>query len=1808
MKRKIACLMAAIMVLSTVFSVYAENGSSAGTQADTVTEAAGTTVTDPSLLGTEEIVSGTEGEVSGGNPGEGEVSGGNEAENLGQGDISGNNAGVPAAGKKAVGRVEVQITGTLFLNNEAGFTVTLSGMGISESREITVDNTVENADHKVCFTGLESGDYALSVKGDRFAEYTQQLRVENQGYLIHLMTSFAGDWVYKEEHQHPGVLLIGDVFGSGAIEYDDLTYLINQIEHGSSPADGTDFNSDLNGDGKIDLLDLDYFSRGYQLSADVDVLASVETFVSPEAVQAEASGGTKLVEGSSTLNDILVGEENAVVKLAPADGGEISAENPVEVAFDFAGLVPPAAEGGESKTEQPVMDGLVIGAKEVTAATLTVAYVDESGKDQEITVPYQERAQALTLNEIDNVINGVQSVTPTVRKDAHGNIVVNLGRQVAVKKVTFKITGSSNNNNLAEISKVEFVNGMEDRIPEPALGIPENLRYAAGSKMFTIEWDSCVNVTGYEVVITHKEGASSETHLVTNPYMEVTMFNGKELVNFDSYEVKVQSVNGSWRSGFCNPVTVVPEPTGKPDKPDNVTAAGKYQYISVSWKKMKDTNSYNLYYYKKEEGASAVKCIEGLTVNNYVLTLNELEEGVPYVIYVTGVNKHGESDPSLSCEAATSDLNPAKMPEYNLINRDENGKPGSSHIVSAVRGGGDMVDSSLDSADEKTAWGTVDNDPTTYYFKTTWDDGGYNNLGAAHGTTYTFDAAYKLDTIGILPTDGMNYFYAHIRWWDENDVQHDEWTRYGGPGAGVQERKDSEGRLYYWIKLDQPVTAKKIQIGLARYWHIGEEWNRLGIAEVYFYHYDTLKDEVMGLYEDDLHTVLRGDVTQTMIEDLEVKVNMPDQFGNENPNKDILLRELETAKKILNDEKLNDPVEIHNGITTNDVNRGFGGLNAWQPLGIVAAADEEITVYVGHNSKTSGDSTNLQLVMTQYHAESNAFVKTSQNLKVGANEIRVSKIWTTTGVESGGALYIQYTGNNAKDRYAVRVSGGVQIPILDLYGVTDHDERLGRTQEYITALQSYAAQIEEKHNELHSVSENSEVRYDYVKENCILEATDILLDTMMLSLPASQIISGSEGKAEKMLDSLDAMEEMMYLFYQHKGLNANAESAMDQIPKGHLNIRYQRMFSGAFMYASGNHIGIEWPETAGMMGAVPVVSDNGKYVSGQYFGWGIAHEIGHCINQGSYAVAEITNNYFAQLAQAQDKNEGMRFTYENIYKKVTSGAKGSSPNLATQLGMYWQLHLAYDSGYNYKTYEDPAEQLANLFYARMDTYARTPSKAPKASGDKGVALSIPKDGDQALMRLACAAAGKDILEFFERWGKMPDEDTVAYAAQFPKETRAIYYVNDDARVYRISGGTESILGTEGNVEAISSAVAEIDPNAANCVNLTFTPSIPEEQILGYEVVRCTISGGKVERQTVGFTTESTYTDVVATMNNRAVFYEITLVDKYLNRSAVKTVEALKIEHDGSLDKSIWEIITEGLTAEAKVQKPGEDTMSCTPVQENPAGYAIDGLVSTSYDAVLDTGTATIMLYFGETLTVSGFKYAGSEISYELELLTEEGWQKVTGTKVDDILYFANEDGAYVSAYAALGARLTIKGSDAVRIDELDLLGPTGDNVDWRRTSDDRTAVIGILAEDYVYANTEEGSMTIPKDSLIFMGSYKGNAAYNVVSLYDENGNIIGGLQGDALKAYQIILAEVPEKGNITDTRDGTWIYWIEPEDLGGVAWPKQVRAELYRVNNAQTNKEQRLVSDSLFEQMPAKEALPPITISSEVAGGTGNSR
>ena len=1348
------------------------------------------------------------------------------------------------------------------------------------------------------FENLSEGEYTLTVTGDGFAKYTQSIHVGlSDGILVQLT---AGRLAGYDSGAHPGVLQIGDVNGDMIVDAADRSAMMRSVA-------GEDYApfADLNRDGAIDLADAEYLAKGIAVGQLDPALtqATVERYVPASAIQTEVGGSV-----SGDMGDLLK-DNGQAVQFGTADGGRISYEDPVTVSFgvsagahtdailleqtniasgeilitytdemgvehlakgvigepapataapaapaeivtepvpDMGGpeifapvAVEPAMDGPEiiqaepSAVPEPAVSEQAPQAEEAQSAgpeiidTAPVDVPEDTATIDGMAVPFGR----LPMRRLLRMANGAPAapvVTETVEvvQDASGNFTVKLGGQKAVKKVTLTITGTTGGEDLASISQVEFVNGMEERIPEPALDDPQGVGAAAGSRQFTVSWNECVNVTGYEVEIT--AGGVTEYVPVAGRTLTVTNFNRDEVRNLTTYQVRVRSLNGSWKSSWSAAVSVTPMPNSAPDKPDNVKAVGGYQSVSVSWKNMKDTASYKLFY--KRQDSADYTLIPDITGTSYTITGLDSSMATVYEVYVVGVNAKGDSAPSNHASAATVTLSPPDMPRFNLINRDASGRPGSAHIQSAVQYKGTMASSPADAAGG-TAWGTVDGNPASYYDRRTWDDGGYNNLGGDIGLIYSFDRAYKIDTIGMMSAvdAGMDYTYIKLRWWDSAGTEHyiDRSEMYS------ERRTDGEGKAYFFLRLPQPVEATKIQIGTARYW-AGN--NRINVSEVYFYKYDELKQLLRDLYADDLHTVLADGVTIELLDELQARIEASvDEFGEVNPDKAMLLRELDTARQIYNDQFLGQVTKIHSGITASGDEHGFGGLNSWQPLGVTAAAGESITVYVGHSTKKTGSSTNLQLVATQYHAEAGSMSKVIATLKVGANEIKLPKIWTTTGVESGGALYVQYTGGaGAGDDYAVRVSGGTAVPVLDLYKVTDAAERSARVTAYLAELGAYVANIPSVHASVHQGegSVSREVAYDYNERSCILGATDIMLDTMMLSLPAQQVLSGCGGSAQTLLNSLDAMERMMALFYQHKGLNASAPNPVDRIPSRHLNIRYQQMFSGAFMYASGDHIGIEWPETAGMVNCSGVVYDgSGIYQSGNYFGWGIAHEIGHDINQGSYAIAEITNNYFAVLAQAQDTNESVRFEYPKVYEKVTSGAKGSAGNVFTQLGMYWQLHLAYDKGFNFKTYSSYEEQLANLFFARVDTYARTPSSAPAPGG---VALTLTgADTDQTLMRLCCAAAGKDILDFFQRWGKTPDETTVAYASQFEKETRAIYYVCDDSRRYALTHEGGGSLSADGTTAAVGAVTVTADPNMANHVKIAIAPGgvVSDEQVL-----------------------------------------------------------------------------------------------------------------------------------------------------------------------------------------------------------------------------------------------------------------------------------------------------------------------------------------------------------------------------------------
>ncbi len=1650
------------------------------------------------------------------------------------------------------------------LSSGISLTVTLENGGGSKS--VVLGNNSQK--HTVSFDGLSSGTYHLKISeaekgnsGFGFLTYEQDIEVSGDIKRAEIYTGFVElDGIsYAPGQAHPGAMLIGDVNRDGRLDDADKDIIMQAI------SDGTAGITDLNKDGQTDLVDLQHFVNSKaRLDENADTSASLTSRVSPSAVQVNVNPDITEVIGNP---ENLLWDNGSSVKLQRKDG-VISEDTPVEIGFNL--------ESNEESSQEVEQIRFSMGEDTIASGNLLV--VTEDGE----VIPYVvENGKAFP--EI-SVARMAQDDTWKTGEDRDGVLVISLGDKIAVKKITLCIKGMKSNKNLAEISQVEFLNDMENRIPEPDMSIPDGLNLTGANKSFSVTWNKQVNVTGYEVRISYN-GQTEERRVASNQ-LEVKSFLGGRLKNGETYEVSVQSLNGTWESGYCASKGVSPVVSGRPDPPDNLKAVGGYCRISLTWKNMEDTDSYNIYY--KAEGENAYTQITGVDQNRHVIS--GLKDETRYEIYVTGVNELGESNPSIHSEARTITLKPAQMPNYKLINESNGKGKVSAHIESVTHGRGSMAGSALD-GDGNSALGVVDKDAASYYQVLDWDDGAAYPA-ATKGLLFTLDDYYEMSYITFAEVEDIGWYSgAYVYYYDK---EHPDGT--AAQNLSLVQKTDENGRKYYMIKLASPVTANKIRLGFTR----GNNYHNIIISEVNFYHYDSLEDDIFALYADDLHTSLQADVTEVVIQELKNRLDTNvAKGGKSHPERTMLQRELDNARGLLSSD-FQGVIEINAKITAaKDGHLGFSGLNAWQPLGVTAYEGEQLVVYLGHDQLKTGSNSALKLIATQYHAEAGAFASEIATLKVGRNEITIPAI-QSLACEGGGALYVQYTGNNENDRYAVRVSGGAKEPILNLYGVSDAEIRAERILAYVKELEEHVPALEEKHKIFHEAAgEGNKVNRDYEKQNCILGATDIMLDQMMLSVSAEQILAGlgkgsAQERAQKLDQSLQAMEKMMDLFYQHKGLSNDASApATDRLPARHLNIRYMRMFAGAFMYAAGNHIGIEWGSVPGLSSAVPVEADeNGRYQSGRYFGWGISHEIGHNINQGSYAIAEVTNNYFAQLTKSEDSNDTVRFKYDTVYEKVTSNTVGKPSNVFTHLAMYWQLHLAYDRGYNYKTYDTYEQQQAGLFYARVDSYSRDPSRA---AGN----LKLDGGSDQNIMRLACAAAQKDLTEFFMRWGLVPDEETIRYAGQFEKEERALYYLTDDARVYEIEHGTAGSI--KGRDVVSSESTATVSSSIPNEVTVSIQSTADPDVVLGYEIARYHYEDGVPVRQVVGFSTDTTYVDHVATINNRVMTYEVRAVDQFGYYSNARKIGDVRISHDGSQDKSMWTVTTNMLSIADQAQEAVEED-PCTPEIVPAVSMVIDNDYKKDYEGKSAGGDAEILIQMNQALEVCGLKYtvkSGSPIgNYGIEVSVDGStWTTVKegsfeGGSGSQTVYFENADkDPWVCTYDAAYVRLRAKGQKEMCVAELDLLGPSGDSISFGVRENDTQGAVGLLSEDYAY----EGDKKIPQGSLVFTGSYKGNPAYNVVVLYDDEGNIVGGVdEGNVLKAEQIILADVPENGLLGEVSDGIWIYWIEPDQIPDDLTGKNVRAQLYRVDNALTNEGQRLVSDTMPIRIP--ETLESITL------------
>ena len=256
---------------------------------------------------------------------------------------------------------------------------------------------------------------------------------------------------------------------------------------------------------------------------------------------------------------------------------------------------------------------------------------------------------------------------------------------------------------------------------------------------------------------------------------------------------------------------------------------------------------------------------------------------------MTATNHHGTGGLSQTYIGATSKINPPATHNYKLINSSKGVNEITNHIESVefTQGKADDVDA------------VVDNDYTTVWEYSDWDARG----GAP---IVNFDKEYTIKDIKVvrrLDVDELTHDIK-VQYYDESAQQ---WKT-----ASASWNTTNSDKLLN-ISLDEPITTKRIKVGISVYPKVGwGDYRRaVTISEMKFYEYDSLEDEVYGLFKDKLMLELNEDVTQEKIDELRKRANTIDPVNMVyHPNQTQILSDLQRAQDLLDDVKLNDNIKV----------------------------------------------------------------------------------------------------------------------------------------------------------------------------------------------------------------------------------------------------------------------------------------------------------------------------------------------------------------------------------------------------------------------------------------------------------------------------------------------------------------------------------------------------------------------------------------------------------------------------------------------------------------------------------------------------------------------------------------------------------------------------------------------------------------------------------------------------------------------------------------------------------------------------------
>ncbi|OON96959.1 MAG: hypothetical protein ATN36_04300 [Epulopiscium sp. Nele67-Bin005] len=224
-----------------------------------------------------------------------------------------------------------------------------------------------------------------------------------------------------------------------------------------------------------------------------------------------------------------------------------------------------------------------------------------------------------------------------------------------------------------------------------------------------VEWDDVKNANEYRVVW----GLAEDGVFTDYAYTKNDKLTISGLAGGATYQVGVIAVNGDAEGKMSDIVyATTNESTTTPDAPKNFSVSGVVEGINVSFDRVSNATSYDLYYSTSEDGEYTK--VSGIS-NNFTLT--GLEANQRYYAYVKAVNNVGESKATSIRSATTKEATVAPNAPTNLV----------------VTVNGNSIDVKFDTKDASSA---------TVYYNEVGTDNQNAKVSSISGTTIT-DLKYE---------------------------------------------------------------------------------------------------------------------------------------------------------------------------------------------------------------------------------------------------------------------------------------------------------------------------------------------------------------------------------------------------------------------------------------------------------------------------------------------------------------------------------------------------------------------------------------------------------------------------------------------------------------------------------------------------------------------------------------------------------------------------------------------------------------------------------------------------------------------------------------------------------------------------------------------------------------------------------------------------------------------------------------------------------------------------------------------------------